>query len=323
MRSESALALLLSCVCAPVCVAAARYPDKPVRVVVPVPAGANSDRIARLVSPLLGAYFGQQFIVDNRSGSEGLLGTELVARATADGCTLLVGMPATLTTTTYRRLRPAYDTRKDFVPIGVIAVSPFVLTVHPAVPATTVDDLIALARSKRNGLSYGVARGRETAQVAMDLLQSIARIDLRENGYPARAELLGRLISGEVNLALLEVRDAIEHLRARRLRPLVVTASRRASALPHVPTTAEAGLAGFNATKWAGLLAPARTPADVVTELGIGLRRALANPGVRWQLAQEGLQPGDGEAGTFERVIARELAEYNRLAKALPLRWPR
>jgi tripartite-type tricarboxylate transporter receptor subunit TctC len=325
LRLRSALALFTVCVVwatAPFCTATASYPDKPVRVIVPAAAGSRPDRVAHLVTPLLGAYFGERFIVDNRSGAHGLMGTELAARATPDGCTLLIGMPATLTTTAFRRLRPPYDAKKDFAPIGMIATSPFVLAVHPSVPATTVDDLLSLARSKRSRLAYGVGPRRDAAQGAMELLQRMARIDLKHNDYPARAELLGNLIAGQVNLALLEVSDALDHLRARRLRPLAVTTARRSAALPYVPTTAESGLAGFEASRWTGLLAPARTPADIVGELGVGLRRALANPGVRWQLAQEGLQPGEGEAGAFERIVARELADYAKLAKPSALRWP-
>lgn len=318
LRLSSASALITICATAAPCTLAASYPDKPVRLIVPVAAGTQPDRVARLITPLLGAYFGQRFIVDNRSGAAGLLGTELAANATPDGCTLLIGMPATLTTTAFRKLHPPYDTRKDFAPIGMIAASPFVLAVHPAVPVATVDDLLALARSKRARLSYGVGPERDTTHIAMELLQRVARIDLKRSGYQARAQVLDHLVAGQIQLALLEVGDALDHLRARRLRSLAVTTARRTPSLPYVPTTAESGLAGFEASKWIGLLGPARTPAEIVDELGIGLRRALANPGVRWQLAQEGLQPGDGEAGGFGRMVARELADYGKLAK----RWP-
>lgn len=297
------------------------YPDKPVRVIVTTAPGRQADRVAHLIVPLLGTHFGQRFIVDNRTGADGLLGTELAARATADGCTLLVGMPATLTTTAYRRLHPAYDTRKDFAPIGLVAASAFVVATHPAVPAAGLQDLIALARSDRSRLAFGIAREPDTARVAIEHMQSVARIDLGERRFPARAELVGRLLAGEVAVGMLEVRHALEHVRARRLRALAVTSARRSAALPNVPTVAESGLPGFEATKWTGLLAPARTPPDVVAELAVGLRRALANPGVRWQLAQDGLQPGDGESEAFRALLAREIAEYGRLAKPLPLRW--
>lgn len=323
MAHRCARALLSALLVAiPPAFAAAPYPDKPVRVVVPAAAGTRPDRIAHLVSPLLGAHFGQRFIVDNRSGAEGLLGTELAARATADGCTLVVGMPATLTTMSLRRMKPSYDPLKDFFPIGLVASSPFVLAVHPSLPAASVAELVSLARKDRGRMSYGVTRTGSTAHAAMELLQAAVRIDLKQQGHRARADSLGQLLTGSIDVGMLDLHDALDHVRARRLRALAVTASRRSAALPHVPTASEAGIADFEASKWTALLAPARTPREIVDELGIGLRRALANPGARWQLAQEGMQPGDGDSGTLATLLKRELAHYGRLAHPLSIRWP-
>jgi tripartite-type tricarboxylate transporter receptor subunit TctC len=298
------------------------YPDKPVRLIVPHPVGTSSDRIAHLIEPLLEAYFGQRFLVDNRSGADGLLGTELAARSTPDGHTLLIGTPGPLTMTAYRRLHPAYDARKDLAPIGLIAKAPFVLAAYPGVPAAGISELRMLARSNRGSLSYGATPSGATALIAMELLRSVAQIDLKPQGYAARAELIGQLLTGQVSVGMLDMREALEHVRARRLRPLAVTSSRRSAALPQVPTAAESGLTGFEATKWTGLLAPARTPKEVQQELAAGLRRALANPGVRWQLAQDGLHPGDGDAAVFESLLTKELAVYGKLTKPLPIRLP-
>jgi tripartite-type tricarboxylate transporter receptor subunit TctC len=319
-RPRTELTLLAAIAAAPSMAPAASYPEKPVRIIVPAPTDSRSDRIARLVSPLIGAHFGERFLVDNRSGAAGVLGTEIAARATADGYTVLTGSPSTLTTTAFRRVKTSYDTLTDFTPIGIVALSPFVLTAHPAVPAADFGSLRALARSKRAKLTYGAVTPDGTAFAAMELLQNAAGIDFRRHGFSMRTELIGQLARGEVQIGMLSIVDALDHVRARRLRPLAVTSSRRSSALPQVPTAAESGLPGFEATQWTGLLAPARTPPEITSELAIGLRRALQNPGVRRQFTQEGMLPGDGDPATFAARLHREIELYGSLRKRLP--WP-
>jgi tripartite-type tricarboxylate transporter receptor subunit TctC len=319
-RPRTLLVLLAAFGAAPFVAPAAPYPGKPVRIIVPAPTDSRSDRVARLVSPLIGAHFSEQFLVDNRSGSAGLLGTEIAARAKPDGYTLVVGSPSTLTTTTFRRVETPYDVIKDFAPIGIVAVSPFVLTAHPTVPAADMNGLLSFARITRGKLTYGAITPGGTAVAAMELLQTAAKIDFKRQGYPVQAQLIGQLLSGNVSIGMLDIFDALDHVRARRLRPIAVTSSRRSTALPQVPTAAESGLSGFDATKWTGLLAPARTPTEIVSELSIGLRRALLNPGVRWQLGQEGMLPGDGDAAAFAVRLQREIEIYGKLKK--PLVWP-
>jgi len=304
----------------PSLVLATSYPEKPVRIIVPAPADSRSDRVARLVSPLIGTYFSEPFLVDNRSGSAGVLGTEIAARATPDGYTLVIGTPASLTTPAFRRVKTPYNVTKDFTPIGIVAISPFVLAAHPSVPAADMDSLLSLARVSRGRLTYGAITPGGTAFAAMELLQNAAKIDFKRQGYPVRAELLGQLLSGKVSIGMLDLHEALDHVRARRLRPIAVTSLRRSTALPQVPTAAESGLSGFEATKWTGLLAPARTPAEITSELGIGLRRALLNPGIRWQLGQEGMLPGDGDAAAFAARLQHEIESYGKLKKPLP--WP-
>jgi tripartite-type tricarboxylate transporter receptor subunit TctC len=310
--------LLAAFAAAPPDLPASSYPEKPVRIIVPAPTDSRSDRVARLISPLVGAYFGERFLVDNRSGTAGVLGTAIAARATPDGYTLVIGTPSSLTTTAFRRVKTPYDVSKDFSPIGIVAVSPFVLTVHPTVPVADMSSLLAFARVNRNKLTYASIQPGGTAFAAMELLQSTARIDMKRHAYTARSELIGQLLQGNVSIGMLDVFDALDHVRARRLRPIVVTSSRRTTALPQVPTAAESGLAGFEATKWTGLLAPARTPPEITAELSVGLRRALLNPGVRWQLMQEGMLPGDADAAAFALRVQREIEIYGKLKKPLP-----
>lgn len=290
------------------------------RIIVPAPTDSRSDRVARLISPLIGTYFGERFLVDNRSGSAGVLGTEIAARATPDGYTLVMGTPSTLTTTAFRRVKTTYDVTRDFTPIGIVAVSPFLLATHPTVPASDISSLLSFARVTRGKLTYGAITPGGTASVAMELLQSAAKIDFKRQGYPVRTELMGQLLSGQVSIGMLDVFDALDHVRARRLRPIAVTSTRRSTALPQVPTASESGLSGFEATKWTGLLAPARTPDEITAELGAGLRRAMSNPGVRWQLMQEGMLPGDADGAAFATRLRREIEIYGKLKKPLP--WP-
>lgn len=299
---------------------AASYPNKPVRIIVPAPTDSRSDRVARLVSPLIGTHFSERFLVDNRSGYAGVLGTEIAARATPDGYTLVMGTPSTLTTTAFRRVKTTYDVTRDFTPIGIVAVSPFLLATHPTVPASDIGSLLSFARVTRGKLTYGTITPGGTASVAMELLQSAANIDFKRQGYPVRTELIGQLLSGQVSIGMLDVVDALDHVRARRLRPIAVTSTRRSTALPQVPTASESGLSGFEVTKWTGLLAPARTPDEITAELGAGLRRAMSNPGVRWQLMQEGMLPGDADATAFAIRLRREIEIYGKLKKPLP--WP-
>lgn len=317
-RPKISLVLLAAIATAPSVSPAASYPEKPVRIIVPAPADSRSDRVARLVSPLIGAYFGERFLVDNRSGGAGVLGTEIAARATPDGHTLVIGTPLTMTTTALRRVKTPYHVSRDFTPIGIVAVSPFVLTAHPTLPVDDISSLLALARVARSKLTYASTTPGGTAFAAMELLQNAARIDLKRQTYPARSEVIGQLLQGKVSIGMLDVFDALDHVRARRLRPIAVTSSRRSTALPQVPTAAESGLPGFESTKWTGLLAPAQTPTEITAELSVGLRRALLNPGVRWQLMQEGMLPGDGDAAAFAQRVQREIEIYGRLKKSLP-----
>jgi len=298
------------------------YPDKPVRIVVPEAAGTRPDRVARLVAPGLAAQIGQQFLVDNRSGAHGSLGTELGARATPDGYTLLIGMPSTLTTTRYPGPRRTYDVLTDFTPIGRISVAPYVLTAHPSVPAKTVNDIVALAKSQPGRLTYASGGQGGTAQVAMELLKSMARIDIRRVSYGAASRLPDGLLEGRVSLSMLPVVESMGHIQSGRLHPLGVTSHRRSSQLPRVPTLHESGLQGFDASKWVGLLAPARTPQEIQQRLSTALQRVVSNADVRQQLVHEGMEPADGEAATFAALLRRESDLYRKLSKRLPMRMP-
>lgn len=291
------------------------YPDKPVRVLVPTPVGSTPDMVARLVTPGLSDLFGQQFIVDNRSGAGGMLGTELAAKATADGHTLLVGTPSTLTIMQYVQKAVPYDTSKDFVPIGLISIGPYLLVAHPSVPAKSVAELIALAKAAPNKLTYGSAGNGSTNHLAMELFKSMAGVHIRHVPYKGGPQATNDVIGGHVNLSMLSIGPLLPHVKAQRLRVLAVTSSKRAPQLLQVPTVAESGLKGFEAITWFGMLAPAKTPAGIVELLSQGLQKVMRSQETRAQFQRQGAEPASGNPREFAALIRREIATYGKLAK--------
>jgi tripartite-type tricarboxylate transporter receptor subunit TctC len=296
-------------------VAAQGYPNKPVRVLVATPAGSMPDQVARMVSPGLATLFGQQFIVDNRSGANGTLGTELAAKATPDGYTLLVGTPGTLTIMRYVQKDAPYDALRDFAPIGLISVAPYLLVAHPSVAARTVGELIALARTRPGKLTYGSGGNGSANHLAMELFKSTAGIDIRHVPYKDDAQAITDLLGGHVNLSMLSLGPLLPYIRTNRLRVLAVTSAKRASQLPQVPTLDESGLKGFEAIAWFGMLAPARTPKQIVARLAEGLQKVLRQREVRTQFQSRNVEPADGNPAELGRLIRREIETYGRLAK--------
>jgi tripartite-type tricarboxylate transporter receptor subunit TctC len=295
--------------------AAQDYPNKPVRVLVPTPAGSTPDMVVRRVTPGLTTHFSQQFIADNRSGTDGMLGTELAAKATPDGYTLLVGTPGTLTITRYVHKDVPYDTLRDFAPIGLIAVGPYLFVTHPSVMARTVPELIALAKSRPGKLTYGSTGNGSTDHLAMELFKSMAGVDIRHVPYKGGPQATTDLVGGHVNVSMLSIAPLMPYIRTERLRVLAVTSAKRASQLPQVPTLDESGLRGFEATTWFGLLAPARTPKEIVTRLAEGLQKVMRQPGTRAQFQRQGVEPANGVPAELARLIRREIEIYGKLAK--------
>lgn len=318
MKYRCIVALAALCGCGAVhaqAVSGQDYPNKPVRVLVPTPAGSTPDRVARLVTPGLSALFGQQFIVDNRSGAGGMLGTELAANATPDGYTLLVGTPGTLTIMRYVQKNVPYDTLRDFAPIGLISVGPYLLVVHPSVPAKSVNELIALAKAQPGKLTYGSSGNGSTNHFAMELFKSMARVDIRHVPYKGGPQATTDLVGGHVNVSMLSIGRLMPHVKAQRLRVLAVTSAKRSSQLPEVPTVDESGVKGFEAIMWFGMLAPAKTPRPVVARLAAGLQKVMRNAETRAQFQRQSVEPANGDPAELERLIRREIELYGKLAK--------
>jgi tripartite-type tricarboxylate transporter receptor subunit TctC len=306
--------LLLSCWSA-ASAAAQDYPNKPVRILVPTPAGSTPDMVARLVAPGLTSLFGQQFIVDNRSGAGGMLGTELAAKATADGYTLVMGTPGTLTIMQYVQKDVPYDTLRDFAPIGLISVGPYLFVAHPTVPARNVAELIALAKSEPGKLTYGSAGNGSTNHLAMELFKSMAGVNIRHVPYKGGPQATTDLVGGHIQLSMLSIGPLLPHVKAQRLKVLAVTSTKRSSQVPQVPTVDESGLKGFEATTWFGMLAPAATPKVVVTRVTEGLQKVMRQPATRAHFQRQGAEPANGDPAEFARVLRRETELYGKLAR--------
>ncbi len=291
------------------------YPSRPVRVVVGFPAGGPTDILARLAAQKLTEATGQQFVVDNRGGASGMIGAELVAKAPPDGYTLLV-VPAThaVNPGLYRKI--AFDTARDFTPVSLMAEGPFILVVHPSLPARSVQELIALAKRRPGELNYASAGVGGLPHLAGELFKSSTGIRMNHIPYKGAAPATIDLVAGHVTIMFNNMLSAIPHVKASRLRALGVTTVKRSIAVPDVPTIAEAGVKGYEVSGWYGVLGPAGLPADVVSRLNGAVDRAMREPDVVKRLAGEGVDASGSTPQAFGARIAAEMAKWAAVAKA-------
>ena len=297
---------------------AAPWPMKAVRIIVPSSPGGGTDITARALSPRLAEALGQPVVVDNRPGAGQILGTELVARAPADGYTQLMAASAIVLNQVLAK-KPPYDILRDFVPVTVGAFVPHVLTVHPSLPVKSVKELIALARAKPGALNYSSAGSGTSLHMAMELFLSMARIDITHVPYKGAGPATADLLAGHVQLATTGTLTVMPHLRSGRLRALGVTGAKRAAALPDVPTIAEAGVPGYEAIFWYALFAPAGTPRPVVDRMQSEVAKVLLSPEVRERLAADGAEPGGMRADAFASFIKAELEKWGRVVREAKL----
>ena len=297
------LALLAAFPCAGAAPAAlaqsadARWPERPIRFIVPFTPGSSSDTVARLVAQKLGERLGQQLVVENRVGGGGSIGSEQVARAEADGYTL--GLANTSTHAVAVSLATlTYDPVKDFAPVSMLGSSPFVLALYPGVPAQTVQDLIALAKAKPRMLNYASAGPATLAHLAGALFEKMAKIELTPVSYRGTAQSTLDLIEGRVEMQFGTIPPTLAHIRAGKLRALAVTGAVRNPTLPDVPTIAESGLPGYECSLWQAIVAPAATPPAIVARLNREVTAVLNDPELRSAFAKHGVEaePGSPEA---------------------------
>ena len=289
------------------------YPDRPVRIISPFPAGGSVDFVARLVAAKVPEFLGQQMVVENRSGASGNIGTEIVARSAPDGYTLLVNTtPLVSNAFLYKKL--PYDPINDFAPVMLISSSQSILAVHPSLPVQSVKALLALARAKPGQLNYGSAGPATNPHISGELFNYLGKVNIVVVHYKGGGPALIAAMSGEVGIVFANFAETSGHVKAGKLRALGVTSAKRAATLPDVPTIAEAGLPGYEFTTWHGILAPKGTPRAIVALLNDRLKKSLAAPDQAKRFQDHGL---DVIASTPEEFATFLAAEYNRWGRVI------
>lgn len=294
--------------------AAQNYPSKPVRMVVPFPAGGGIDTVARILAPKLSEGLGQPVVIDNRVGASGTVGTELVAKSPADGHTLLATFAShAQNASLYPKL--GYDTVKDFAPVTLIATVPNILVVNPALPVKTVKDLIALAKKRPGEILYASIGNGTPAHLSAELFNNMAGIKMTHVAYKGAAPSIVALISGETQLTFTTVLVAMPHVKSGRLRALGVCSLKRSPVLPDLPTIDEAGVKGYESNAWYGLLAPAKTPSAIVEQLNREMLKVLQLPEVRDNLKNQGAEPVGDSPREFAAVIVQEIDKWRKVVE--------
>jgi tripartite-type tricarboxylate transporter receptor subunit TctC len=305
-----AVALALAVCCGSVL---ADYPAKPVRFVVPFAPGGATDLLARTIGDRLSAALGQPFVVENKPGAATQIAAQYVAKAPADGYTLLMATSTTLAINKSLYSKLPYDPEKDFAPISLVVQHPFVLVVDPKLPAQNIRDLIALAKSQPGKLSYASGGSGSFAHLSMALFQSMAGIDAVHVPYKGSAPALLDIMGGQV--AMMFDNTAHNHISSGKLRALAVTTRERLSVLPEVPTLHEAGVPGYDLAAWQGVVATAGTPQPIVQKLNAEIRRLLQLPDVRQRLTADGGQIITSTPAEFSAHISREVVRFAKIVK--------
>jgi tripartite-type tricarboxylate transporter receptor subunit TctC len=291
------------------------YPTKPIRLVLPFPPGAPSDLVGRTIGQKLGEQLGQSFVPDNRAGAGGSVGLAMVAKAPPDGYTLMVTSPSiALTPLLYSSLQ--YDVAKDFTPIARLASIENVMLVHPSVPAKTLKEFIALARSRPGKLNYGSGGAGTTNHLANELLKSLEKIDIVHVPYKGATVATTALMGGEVDEVVVSVASVLPLIKAGRVRPLVVLSDKRVPTLPNVPTSTEAGYPNFRMSIWYGMVGPGGMPREIVTRLHGEVVKALDDPQLRQQMSNAGMDPWLGGPDEMGKLMRSEMERYTRIIQA-------
>ncbi|WP_312834556.1 tripartite tricarboxylate transporter substrate binding protein [Comamonas sp.] len=291
------------------------WPAKPVRLVVSQPPGGTMDIVSRQIADQLGKVLGQPVVVDNRPGANGIIATQQVARAPADGYLLMMGTGATHTINPYIYPKVGYDPVKDFTPVANLVSAPNVIAVHSRVPATGLQALIDAAKTKPGALNYASPGVGGTGQLTMELLKASAGIDITHIPYPGIAASVQDTIAGRTEIVALPPTALLAHFQSGALRPLAVTSPQRTALLPDVPTVAESGFQGFEGVAWFGILGPAELPPEVVNTLQQGLRQVMNMPALRKRLASQGLDIIYSEGAAFASYMQKDADRWKEVIR--------
>ncbi|HEX5130183.1 MAG TPA: tripartite tricarboxylate transporter substrate binding protein [Usitatibacter sp.] len=292
------------------------YPAKPIRFVVPYPAGGPLDTVARLLGAKVGESLGQPVVVDNKPGAGGNIGADIVAKSPADGYTILMGAVAThaINPTLYKSI--PYDPIKDFAPVTQVASTPNVLVVNPAVPAKDVKEFIAYAKANPGKLSFGSGSIGSAGHLAGELFKATAGVDMVHVPYKGAAPAMQDLIGGQVQLMFDNLASSLAQVKAGKIRALAVTTAKRTPLAPELPTIAESGVPGFDISTWFGIFAPAGTPKPALERLHAEFAKALADPGIREKMNRMGAEPVGNTPEEFAAFIRTEADKYAKLIRA-------
>ncbi|MFY9317069.1 MAG: tripartite tricarboxylate transporter substrate binding protein [Burkholderiales bacterium] len=300
--------------------ALAQYPAKPVRVVVPYPPGGGTDILGRPLAQKLSEKWGQPVLIENRGGATGMIGAEVVAKAPPDGYTVLLSSSPEIVMNLSLYPKMAYDPVNDLVPVTLVAVTPLALTVHPAVAARSLEEYLALARTKPGQLAYSSSGNGGPHHVAGGLLGLLGKVALLHVPYKGGGPQIADLLAGHTASAFLAMPVAAPHIRSGKIRALAVTTAERSTAFPEVPTMAESGLAGFDVAQWYGMFVPRGTPAAAVEKLNADAVAAINLPDIRPRMLEQGYEPVGNSSAQFSAFVKSEVAKYRKIIQDAGIR---
>lgn len=298
---------------------AAGFPEKPIRLIIPLPPGGGADALARTLAPRLTEIWGQTLVIDNRGGAGGVLGVSLAAKSPADGYTIMSGYMAPITVNVSLTKLP-YDPIKDLAPITLAALAQNVMTVHPGVPATSVREFLGVLKAKPGQYNYASAGSGSSPHLTAELFKQMTQTSMNHVPYKGAGPALTDVIAGQVTLYIGSLPASIPHIKSGRVRALAVTGARRSPSLAEVPTVSEAGVTGFESIQWYGFLAPAKTPAPILDQLHKHITTAITHPAIRERLLPQGFEIVASSRDEFGRFIRDDIAKWAKVIAEAKIR---
>lgn len=304
----------------PVAAAAQAYPAKPIRLIVPFAPGGPNDVIGRIVGQKLTEAWGQTVVIENRGGAGGTIGVDAGAKSPPDGYTIIMGGSSNLTVAPSLYAKLPYDPLHDLAPVSNVAFVPYVVTVNPRVPARSMKELVAIAKARPGFLNYGSSGTGSMSSLAAELINSAGNARIIQVPYKGTAPAVAAMITGEIDMMVADLSAVAGHAKAGKLRLIATAGTRRTRAAPEVPTVAESGLKGYAVDAWFGVVAPGKTPGEIIAKLSVGVAGAVKSPDVRQRFEQLGYDPIGDTASEFAATIKSDIEKFARIIKAAGIR---